>query len=281
MARTAQGTSPAPTMMCLVSAGQCTKSHCRSGRSSPSTTSSASPESTRNSSWSASQWYMPMGSPGASTKRLTPTCGNSVSPSKSRRAPGPSACSSRASGTINAPSGIRTSVRRDAERCRRFEAARAWTPRAGFEPAAYSLGGSRSIQLSYRGLRASLGRWYRPLVGSERRSMEGRVLRRGGLMRSWALAVVVGGMLALAPGASAAAPKDYADTALNIIPSGQYGSIPPPTGADTQAKMYDGLTPLFDDVTNADLTQYFKSEKFGISPAGPGTTESVPRPGVT
>src|SRR5215211_8898208 len=111
--------------------------------------------------------------------------------------------------------------------------------------------------------------------------MEGRVLRRGGLMRSWALAVVVGGMLALAPGASAAAPKDYADTALNIIPSGQYGSIPPPAGADTQAKMYDGLTPLFDDVTNADLTQYFKSEKFGISTAGPGTTESVPRPGVT
>jgi len=92
-------------------------------------------------------------------------------------------------------------------------------------------------------------------------------------------------MLVLAPGASAGdqstPPKDYSDTALNIIPSGQFGTVPPPPGADTQAKMYDGLTPLFDDVTHADLTQYFKSEKFGISTAGPGTTESVPRPGVT
>ena len=32
--------------------------------------------------------------------------------------------------------------------------ARASVPRAGFEPAAYSLGGSRSIRLSYRGRRA-------------------------------------------------------------------------------------------------------------------------------
>ena len=99
-------------------------------------------------------------------------------------------------------------------------------------------------------------------------------------MRSWAVAVVVGGMLVLAPGASAAAPKDYADTALNIIPSGQYGNVPPPTGADTQAQMYDGLTPLFDNVTTPDLTTYFKSEKFGISTSGPGTTEIVPRAGV-
>lgn len=101
-------------------------------------------------------------------------------------------------------------------------------------------------------------------------------------MLSWAAAlVVVAGMLAFAPGAGAAAPKDYSQTALNIFPSGQFGGVPPPPGADTQAKMYDGLTPLFDQVSAADLTQYFKSEKFGISTAGPGTTESVPRPGVT
>ncbi len=92
-------------------------------------------------------------------------------------------------------------------------------------------------------------------------------------------------MLAFAPvadaGDQATAPKDYSQTALNIIPSGQYGAIPPPPGADTQARMYDGLTPLFDNVTRPDLTEFFKSEKFGISTAGPGTTEAVPRPGVT
>jgi acyl-homoserine lactone acylase PvdQ len=89
--------------------------------------------------------------------------------------------------------------------------------------------------------------------------------------------VLVG--LAAQPASAAAA--DYADTALNIIPSGQYGGLPPPDGADRQARMYDGLTPLFDQVTGADLTRFFKSERFGVDTAGPGTPESVPRPGVT
>src|SRR5438128_3469822 len=66
-------------MTCFVSGGQCTKSHGRSGRSSPSTIRSASPESTRKSSWSASQWYIPIGSPGSSTMRLTPSCGKYAS----------------------------------------------------------------------------------------------------------------------------------------------------------------------------------------------------------
>ena len=51
--------------------------------------------------------------------------------------------------------------------------------------------------------------------------------------------------------AAPAAAQDYAATARNIIPSGQYGGVPPPAGADAQAKMYDALTPLFDQVTAA------------------------------
>jgi len=78
-----------------------------------------------------------------------------------------------------------------------------------------------------------------------------------------------------------AAGKDYSATALNIVPSGQWGSLTPPPGADSQAKMYDGLTPLFNNVTNGDLTKYFKSERFGVSTDGPATTEVVPRAGVT
>jgi acyl-homoserine lactone acylase PvdQ len=81
--------------------------------------------------------------------------------------------------------------------------------------------------------------------------------------------------------AAPAQAQDYADTALNIIPSGQWGALPVPPEADQQAQMYDGLTPLFDQVTDADLTRYFKSERFGVAPDGPGTVEAVPRPGVT
>jgi acyl-homoserine lactone acylase PvdQ len=85
-------------------------------------------------------------------------------------------------------------------------------------------------------------------------------------------------VVVLALGAQTAA-ADFAQTARNIIPSGQPG-LPGP-GADTQALMYDGLTPLFDQVSTADLSTYFKSERFGIDTDGPATIESVPYPGVT
>jgi acyl-homoserine lactone acylase PvdQ len=78
-----------------------------------------------------------------------------------------------------------------------------------------------------------------------------------------------------------ASAKDFAATALNIIPSGQYGQVPPPPGADTQARMYDALTPLFDNVKPTDLTKYFKSEAFNsLGTDGPGKSEKVPHKGV-
>ena len=81
--------------------------------------------------------------------------------------------------------------------------------------------------------------------------------------------------------AAPAGARDYAETALNIIPSNQPGGLPVPAGADEQTRMYDGLTPLFDNVTNDDLGRFFKSSKFGVGPDGPTTTERVPRRGAT
>jgi acyl-homoserine lactone acylase PvdQ len=98
------------------------------------------------------------------------------------------------------------------------------------------------------------------------------------MLRRTSLALVAAFLATAAP----AAAKDYAPDALNIIPSGQYGSFPVPAGADQQALMYDGLTPLFDQVTAPDLTKYFKSEALGAAGSPePTRTEATPRKGVT
>ena len=53
---------------------------------------------------------------------------------------------------------------------------------------------------------------------------------------------------------------------------------PPPPGADTQAQMYDGLTPLFDK-SRPDLVTYFKSEAFGAGHRRARRRRERPRPG--
>jgi acyl-homoserine lactone acylase PvdQ len=54
--------------------------------------------------------------------------------------------------------------------------------------------------------------------------------------------------------------------AFNVLPPGQWGNFPPfPDYATDQLTLYDGLTPLFDQVTNADLPTYFKKNTFGLS----------------
>jgi acyl-homoserine lactone acylase PvdQ len=88
--------------------------------------------------------------------------------------------------------------------------------------------------------------------------------------------------VAAAKGRSGGEPgvADDAQTALNIIPSGQYGSVPPPPQAADQAVLYDGLTPLFGNVTASDLSKYFKSERLGTAGQGPMRAESPAPRGV-
>jgi acyl-homoserine lactone acylase PvdQ len=84
---------------------------------------------------------------------------------------------------------------------------------------------------------------------------------------------------AVLPAVASAA--DYAGTAMDIVPSGQPGAVPPPTGADRQAQMYNALTPLFNHITDAQLPQFFKPEPLGTAKPGPLSHETVPYPGVT
>src|SRR5205814_2129436 len=99
-----------PTIVCSVYGGQCTKSHCRSGRSCPSTISVAVPERTRKSSWSLSQWDIDNGWPGPSTVMPNPSCSKTVSPPKFENLPQPSDSYQRSSCalTTNQPSPLHT-----------------------------------------------------------------------------------------------------------------------------------------------------------------------------
>jgi acyl-homoserine lactone acylase PvdQ len=96
--------------------------------------------------------------------------------------------------------------------------------------------------------------------------------------RSVVPAAVLAALLVLVP--SAYAVRDFARTALNIIPSGQYGGVPAVPEADDQAQMYDGLTPEFDQVSRGDLGRFFKSERLGTRGQGPLRRERVKRKGL-
>ena len=84
---------------------------------------------------------------------------------------------------------------------------------------------------------------------------------------------------------SALAAKDYANIARDIVPSGNFGTIPTPSTQaqiERQAVMYNALTPLFSHVTPADVNADFKAEPVNVSGApGPITKETVPHAGIT
>ncbi len=96
-------------------------------------------------------------------------------------------------------------------------------------------------------------------------------------------AAVAAAACALAASPAFAA-TDYAIIARDIMPSGEYGSIPTPSllpKEEQQAQMYNALTPLFNHVTASDLQADFKPEPVGAPSPGPLTTETMPHRGVT
>lgn len=95
------------------------------------------------------------------------------------------------------------------------------------------------------------------------------------------LSVIVAVFAVALVAAGVAVAKDYAIIARDIVPSGQYGSVPPPPQAAQQAEMYNALTPLFNHVTSNDLLSDFKPDYLGDAAVGPFTIESVPHSGVT
>jgi len=80
------------------------------------------------------------------------------------------------------------------------------------------------------------------------------------------------------PAAGGASRADYAAVALNVLPPGQSGDLLFPPNAKDQLRLYDGLTPRGGNVKAADLTRYFKSERFGVD--GKVVRTERPRAGV-
>jgi acyl-homoserine lactone acylase PvdQ len=86
---------------------------------------------------------------------------------------------------------------------------------------------------------------------------------------------------ALAQTAGAASAPDFAGDAWDVLPPGQAGSIPPSTHSADQIPLYDGLTPLFDNVTAADIPKYYKPNIFGLGGQTPESVTTPPqRPGL-
>jgi acyl-homoserine lactone acylase PvdQ len=91
------------------------------------------------------------------------------------------------------------------------------------------------------------------------------------MARSLVLFFLAGALLL--PAASFAS-TDYGRDVYNVLPAGQFGGLPPTKHSSDQLPLYDGLTPLWDQVTAADIPKYFKPERFGVI----GKVERTERP---
>ncbi len=69
------------------------------------------------------------------------------------------------------------------------------------------------------------------------------------------------------------------DRAYYVLPPGNFGGLPTTDDSLDQLPLYDGLTPLRDDVDDADLEAFFLPAEF--EPVGETVEEPTPRPGTT
>jgi len=98
-------------------------------------------------------------------------------------------------------------------------------------------------------------------------------------------AVSVVALGAVAPAAPAQTAPDFskAGEAFNVLPPGQAGTFPVTPNSSDQLPLYDGLTPKRNQVSMADLPQFFKANVFGLGGLPvQGTPLTFPaRPGLT
>ena len=74
------------------------------------------------------------------------------------------------------------------------------------------------------------------------------------------------------------APNRGGDVARYILPPGNYGGLPTTENSTDQLPLYAGLTPLRDNVTDADIERFFLPEDF--QPIGATHEEETGRPGL-
>ena len=75
-----------------------------------------------------------------------------------------------------------------------------------------------------------------------------------------------------------AIPAAAADVARYILPPGNFGGLPFTVNSNDQLPLYAGLTPLRDNITQTDITNFFLPEDF--NPIGATQAEVTGRPGL-
>src|SRR5512145_195660 len=85
-------------------------------------------------------------------------------------------------------------------------------------------------------------------------------------------------VLGLQAATASADPPDFSspDEAYNVLPPGQFGSLPTTVNSRDQLFLYDALTPLKDNVTAATLPNTFKKNVFGLGGLPVKSTRTFP-----